>query len=272
MTETTCRCGKPTRDDAYVCDTCADRLSIALGEIPWLDDELETTITRQKGATYDGSPSRGAETPSPVHWGASEARGHLRAVLVSWVRFCAEEGIRNASPHQGVPDDDLPAISRWLMWRVDGLTFHDIGPEAVDEITDAVAKCHRIVDRRPDRQYLGICSAENEETGEPCTAELYARAGARVVSCPACEVEWDIDTRRKVLLDRAEDVLATAAEISRAVSWLGAAPLTSDRVRQWAARERITVRGHDRQGRPLYRVGDAIDLLSGEARRGTASA
>src|SRR5690606_39238814 len=91
-----------------------------------------------------------------------------------------------------LPSDDLPAISRWLLWRVDGLALHDIGPEAVDEITDAVAQCHRLVDRRPDRQYLGTCSADKPD-GETCAAELYAYPGRRSIVCPTCEVEWDID-------------------------------------------------------------------------------
>jgi hypothetical protein len=73
-------------------------------------------------------------------------------VLVSWVRFCAEERVRNSSPHRGLPDDTLTEISKWLLWRVDGLALLDIGPEAVDEITAAVAACHRLIDRPADRR------------------------------------------------------------------------------------------------------------------------
>src|SRR4051812_39492595 len=133
---TTCRCGKPTRDDAYVCDTCTEELSRALGDIPWIDDELETTITKRKGIDYrrvGGGTGGKREQPSPPEWTASNARGHLKAVLVAWVLYCSEERTRNSSPHQEIPDDTLPAISRWLMWRVDGLALDDIGPDAVDE-------------------------------------------------------------------------------------------------------------------------------------------
>ena len=93
-----CRCGKPTRDAAYVCDDCQHALSVALGEVPWLAEELEISVSRQKGANYAGTTARGTERPSPVNWGAAEARGHLRAVLVSWARFSREEGVRNSAP------------------------------------------------------------------------------------------------------------------------------------------------------------------------------
>jgi hypothetical protein len=96
VAEATCRCGRPTRDAAYVCDDCSHALAAALGEVPWLETELEVTITRAKGVDYrtkGGTAS--SERPSPVVWSAADARAHLRAVLVSWVRFCHEESVRN---------------------------------------------------------------------------------------------------------------------------------------------------------------------------------
>ena len=93
-----CRCGRPTRDAAYVCDYCADQLARALGDVPWLANELEVTITRQKGVDYrrvgGGSGGKKAnERPLPPVWGASEARTHLKALLVSWALFAHETRI-----------------------------------------------------------------------------------------------------------------------------------------------------------------------------------
>lgn len=236
MSEPTCRCGKPTRDAAYVCDDCSRSLSVALGEIPWLEAELEVSISRQRGVDYRAlGGTGGAEKPSPVHWSASEARGHLRGVLVAWVRFCAEEKVRNASPHHGIPEDTLTAVSRWLMWRVDGLGLLDIGPEAVDEITSAVAHCHRHVDRPADRQYLGDCDACPE-------GRLYARHGGTWARCNACGDTVDAAQLRTKLLDELDDRLCTAAEIARLSTYLG---LKADRdqvrnrINQWHKRGRI---------------------------------
>lgn len=230
-----CRCGKPTRDAAYVCETCAESLSVALGEVPWLTEELDISITGQKAATYSGHNARGAETPSPVHWGASEARTHLKALLVSWARFCDDEAVRNASPHPGLPADNLPALSRWLLWRVDGLTLNEIGSDAVDEITSAVAHCHRVIDRPADRQYLGAC----EECDD---GRLYARPGGALARCDYCGTTVEAQKLRDRMLDELDDRLCTAAEIARLSTYLG---LRADRetvrkrINQWHKRERI---------------------------------
>lgn len=273
MTDQTCTCGRPTRDVAYVCETCIDNLARDLGEIPWLEDELETTTTRQQGINYAGATSKGAEIPSPVHWGAADARRHLTELLASWVLFCSETHVANQSPDQTLPAPELVPMSRWLLWRLDGLALVDIGPEIIDELTNAIAKCRRVIDRPADKLYAGRCDSEYD-AGEgqivTCPEDLYVRVGAKVVNCQTCGTPSDIPQRRARLLKEAEEVLATAVEISRAVSWLGTEPLTADRVRQWASRDRLLARGHDKDGRPMYRVGDAIDLLSGTTKRGAA--
>lgn len=275
---TTCKCGKPTRDDGYFCDDCGTELSKALGDVPWLDEELETTIGRQKGVDYSrvgGSatptaprkepndrPDLGVHVqPDSLNWGATEARSHLKALLVSWALFCEAEAVRNSSPYDGLPADNLPALSRWLMWRVDGLALNEIGSEAVDEITSAVAHCRRVIDRSPDKWYAGPCNA-----GEAveCGTDLYALASTGGVTCTTCGSVYDVAARRTWLLKAAEDRLADAVTLARSVSWLGAEPLNAARVRKWASRGRIIAKGHDND-KPLYRIGDAIDLLAKEA-------
>lgn len=258
-----CRCGRPTRDDAYVCDACADGLARALGDVPWLNEELETTITRQRALPTEGG-SASTETPLPWHEQASDARRNLHGLLATWCRFCNEESVRHSSPRDGLPEDDLTAMSRWLLWRVDGLALHDIGPEAVDEVTNAVAECERLIDRRPDRWYAGPCTELLEEV--VCNADLYAKRATGDVECRTCGAVYDVAARRDWLLAEAEDRLADASTVARAVSWLGAEALTPARVWKWAERGRIVAKGHDGK-RPLYRIGDAIDLLAADTQR-----
>lgn len=261
---TTCRCGKPTRDDAYVCDTCTHDLAVSLGEIPWLDGELETTITKRKGIDYrrvGGGKGGTKEQPSPPEWTASNARTHLRGVLVAWVRYCDEEQVRNSSPHRGLPADDLPAISRWLMWRVDGLALDDIGPEAVEEITDAVAQCHRLIDRPADRQYLGqcqVCATVGHD------GRLYARPGGSMARCNICGDTVDATQLRDRLLSELDDRLCTAAEVAHLSTYLG---LKADReqvrkrINQWHKRKRITAEPAF-SGDPVFRFGIVWRLLA----------
>ncbi len=232
------RCTRPT--EGYCCDTCGDELARALGDITWLDDELEVTITRQKGVDYRnvGGSSGGkkaSERPSPVVWGASEARTDLKAVLVSWALFCRDEGVRNQNPHAGLPDDTLPALSAWLLWMVDGLMLVEIGAEAVDEITSAVAHCHRLIDRPADRQYLGACPTCD-------TGRLFARAGSAWATCEDCDTGHPADEIRTRLLAELDDRLCTAAEIAHLSTYLG---LQADReqvrkrINQWGKRGQI---------------------------------
>lgn len=265
---TTCRCGRPTRDAAYFCDDCGRTLANALGDVAWLEEELETTITRAKGVDYrTAGATRGSEGPSPVNWGASEARAHLRAVLVSWVRFCDEEGVRNASPHVGLPADTLTAMSRYLMWRVDGLSLLDIGPDAVEEIADAVGNdgvdgraitgCYRIVDRPADRQYLGPCDACDD-------GRLYARPGGTWARCQGCDVATLATEVRERLLKELDDRLCTAAEIAHLSTYLGLVANREQvrkRINQWASRG-VLAEHASFSDEPTYRFGAVYEMLT----------
>lgn len=218
-TSNECRCGRPTRDAAYGCETCADSLSYALNDVPMLDEELEISVTRQQGIDYrrvgGGSGGKKAnERPSPIVWSAADARAHLKALLVLWTKFCHEEHVTNSSYDHGLPADNLPAISAWLLWRVDGLMLHEVGLEAIDEITDAVAQCRRLIDRPADRQYLGGC----EGCGE---GRLYGTPGGKIARCSTCDAKIEAEVLRKKLLDQLDDRLCTAAEIAHLSTYLG---------------------------------------------------
>lgn len=268
-----CKCGKPTRDEAYVCDDCLQELAKALGDMTWLDEELEITITRQKGidyrrATGGSGAKKPSERPAPANWAASEARVHLKALLVSWALFCNAEGVRNSSPEDGLPADTIVALSRWLMWRVDGLAFHDIGPEAVDEITSAVAHCHRLIDRPADRQYLGRCQ-QCEEGGQ-----LYTRPGADLARCDVCFTTVRADVLRKRLLEELDDRLCTAAEIAHLSTYLG---LKADREQVRKYVEHLGRKGRIQResafsDQAAYRFGEVyVKLLENEQRKAVAS-
>jgi hypothetical protein len=260
-----CRCGRPT--DAYVCAACAAKLTQALAETPWLWDELQTTIAGRRGVDYrrGGGGSRSTEKPLPYNAAAAEAARDLRAILTAWVLFCSDNQIRHQSPHSGIPGWDHPyQTSRWLLWRVDGLTLHELGPDAVDEITRAVAHGTRLIDRRPDRWYAGPCD---------CGEDLYARMQKGTVRCRAreCDLEYDVADRRDWLLNASREELADVQTISRAVSWLGGQPITHKRIQKWSERGRIKSRGTkvDDRGniRKLYQVGDVLNLLAEDAQK-----
>lgn len=256
-----CRCGRPTKDVATTCENCGDQLARSLGDVAWLDEQLEVTITRQQGIDYrrkgTGGAKKDSERPLLGNWTASEARAHLKSLLVSWALFCEAESIRSSDPSDGLPADNIIALSRWLLWRVDGLMLHDIASDAVDEITSAVAHCHRLIDRAPDRQYLGDCS-ETE-----CSGRIYARPGGEMARCDSCGTTTKADDIRKRLLDELDDRLCTAREIAELSTYLGL-KAGRDQVRKYVeylSRKDRIVKHPAFSDQAVYRFGEVYEHL-----------
>lgn len=236
-----CPCGQPTRDHAYICDNCADGLARNLGDIPGLADELDTSIARQQGVDYrrvgGGSGARKpAETPHPANMGASDAKTALRDALTAWVKFSHTEGIRHSSPSDELPEPTLAAMSRWLLWRVDGLALNEQGPAAADAIGLAVEKCWKVVDRPADRQYLGPC--------DQCDGgRFYSSPGKPFAYCNACGSATDAQEKRDGLIGELDDRLCTASEIAHLSTFLGLRANREQvrkRINQWHRRGVIT--------------------------------
>lgn len=260
-------------ETATMCTDCADDLGRALGDIAWLDEQLDITATKTSGVDYrtiGGSKGgkKPAERPLPVHWGASEARTHLHALLVSWVRLCAEDGVASSDHRGTLPDDNLIAMSRWLLWRVDGLARHNAGPDALEEIASAVAHCERVIDRHADRQYLGTCSTCD-------LGSLYAAPGSGKATCDndECRTEHQADDIRTNMIAALHDSLMTAADIARTSTYLGLQinrERVLSRITTWANRKRIGARGHI-EGAPTYRFGDVYALLQDDTPDGKSA-
>lgn len=248
-----CNCGKPTRDNAYVCDGCLGDLTKALAEIPWLAGELEITVAKQRGVDYTalgGSPS--SESPLPVHAPALEARRVLRVALVTCIRFCEEERIRHQSASNRQPVDSLESMSRWLMWRVDGLGLNDMGYEFVTDITEAARACRRAIDRKPERRYAGPCE---------CGRDLYHKPGATDVDCRDCERTYNVAELYAWMRQGVMGRLVTASEGS---TLLGRFDLTTPQatIDMWHLRKRIVDHGQNPAGHRLYLIDDLLTLAA----------
>jgi len=290
-----CGCGKPA-DNAAICTGCAKALEIALGNISAYWADLDTVKGRQ--TRYGGSGGgRGGEKPLPIdgrfgglEWvekidpvtkriisidpqvpSGTALVDAVKNTIGTWTRMVLEERSILAGPTHDAclhvscsihrrsrpPRDNVASCCRYLLGHADWIRTKAWAPEILDELDNLEAQLRRMVDRPADKWFAGPCDG--------CERDLYAKVGAKSVECGDCARVYDIAVRRAALLAEAEDYLANATELARAVSWLGSEPLTAARVWKWAERGRITAKQHvEIRGKqiPQYRIGDALDLLA----------
>jgi hypothetical protein len=244
-----CACGKPTSEAAYICGDCKEELWRAIGDAPTLSGELEVTLTRQARMT-DGGVRAATEAPLPYDTAASELLHAIRAELVALARLCVDHDVASRGGPLDWPADTVEAMSSWLLWRIDGIAGQPWAADAM-RLAQLTSRAEYVIDRPPEKTFAGPCG--------DCGRDLYAQHGAVIVTC-TCGEQYDLAERRAWLLRVVDDRLATAVEIARALTSLDV-PVTAERIRQWSHRDRLVSSGHDRLGRPLYRVGDVVDLL-----------
>lgn len=251
MSECTALCGTDV-DNFYLCRQCTDRFVEDLRSVSWLAVELEVTIARQTsfGASI-GAIRPSAERPLPYHPKASSVASRLHSELSTWAWEIA--GMRGDT-FDAVSTSDLAG---WLLGHADVVRMHPQAGSIVRTIGDCVLSARRVVDRPPDRWYLGPC--------DECRTDMYARVKSGSVQCPGCATEYGVEERRELLLGAIEDQWATAEELSSALGTLGK-PVTSERIRQWSSRGKLVkLPPHpaDHNKRPRYRVSDVLALLVG---------
>lgn len=263
-------CNRPA-DGGTVCRACIADLTTHLNDLDWLLDELNLVTTRQTqyANPYETTPATGGETPLPVNLTAADITADLVIALQTWVK-------RLLSEHPGwtPPSSHVKAYARWLATRTDVVRNHHHGHRLVEAIDQAAHKARYTIDRPADRWYAGVCSATTDGADGECPEDLYAKTTDGTITCRRCGTHHDIARRREVLLESARNVLATATEAARAiVVWSdyerGEHRLT-DRIYKWNERRRIEPRGTVVERgieRPLYRLGDILDLLEADATR-----
>ena len=295
---TDCGCGKPV-DGAFICTSCSKALEIALGNISayWADlDNVKGQATRygeRNGARSLEKPlgidprfaglewvMRIDEVTQGVTWEPKIPPGAAlvdlaKNTVATWTRVVMEAREPLSGPvhvsclhvscstirRSKWPTDTVTGCCRYLLGHADWIRTQHWAGDILDELDHLEAQLKRMVDRPADKWFAGPCHG--------CERDLYAKEGAAVVTCHECDREYDVAARRLWLLEMAHERLFTAAELARALSWLGSEPLTGERVRKWAQRGRIVHAGHVTvRGRqtPTYRLADAAALLAEDSR------
>lgn len=302
-TAPTCSCGKPTRHGLTLCAGCTKTVRIALENIADYHDDLETVRTRQTrygsgaggGSSTKGATPIGMDTRFGPGGRGSRAQDLTRETVVRWTRLVLDE-------HPGITPplhDNLRACTAFLRRELGRITPRPDADDFLAQLLAVERALRGVVDRPAEGWYAGVCNAElAEHNGDTCACAchhsaddcdipggcglndihvtcrrlLYAQPGQAFIRCRDCDTTWDVAERREYLLHEAEDRAATVETIVRIVTTLGDRDVRmskiSARVRQWAHRGRIHAVGTrvlDGRARPVYRVGDVLDLLADEA-------
>lgn len=283
------RCTRPMADTAYVCSPCAGHYRADLSSVPSLAVELEPARYRQ---TRYGTGGLGG-WQEPWDDRVREVEHAVTNTLTTVARDVAEtRGLVLPMPERG--EHQLATVARWLSGQVEWIRHQPEALRTFDEIRAAVRALRRVVDRPADSWWAGPCnelvtdeaggsegirtphlSAEAEHapyTNRPlteCGADLYAPTGAETIRCRSCGATYDAAARRDWLLDEAQDVLGHAEMVAGALVRYGL-DITSATVRGYARHNRVVSHGHDGLGRPLYRVGDVIEVYRDIAAREAA--
>lgn len=161
----------------------------------------------------------------------------------------------------------------WLLWHVHDIAVHADAAQAVAAFTAVAARVEWLVDIPAERVYVGSCwhvqdvgyctiddQVEYEAEVE-CRADMYADPDAAVVVCKRCGHPYDIEEHRAWLSSKVGSALATAAELSGALSRFGFETSMST-LRVWADRGLIVAHGTrmigPKRSVPVYRVDDAL--------------
>ena len=304
-------CKAQVHDGTSLCDRCVKTFDIALTNIAGDWPDLETLRTHAKAVRYDRGGGKGGTKSRPLGVDlrfvrpsnaakegpdavpGREGRGTelvhaARNALVGWTRILLEDYPPACGPvcgrpclhrscaevrRRAHPRDTIPAVCYYLQGHLSAIAASDWAGEALTEACRIERELTVLLDIPPVRWYAGRCGA-GDDSGNECTAEVYAIEDDLLVRCPACGTEHDVQWRRDVLLEEAKNYHVTATEAASAlVAWTDLAESDVklvDRIRKWADRRRIEVVGHVEvkgQERRLYRLGDVQALLVEAAQR-----
>lgn len=239
-------CDRPVVE-GHVCMACADKLSVALGDVRALWEELDTVLTKQ--ARYAAAEARRGERSLPFNPEASEIGWVLRNTLSTWCRLIAEER------GKALPEDNPAAVARWMLSHVTWLRHHRAGADAVDEITSVVHKVRCIIDRPAERIYAGPC--------QDCGGDLYGKPGAVSVECRPCGLHYDVAEMVAWMQSEARSRLVTAKEAIVLLGRFGL-PLSQKTIEKWRQRDRLFPHPEPRAGVSLYKFDDIWRLVVGD--------
>lgn len=244
-------CGQPVHDVGILCAKCTGKLRRQLLDVTELDmlTEIEITITRQN-VTGNGAGESGSAVPFDPE--ASARAAHLRARLTKWTRT-----LLGNSDHVWPQD---PAA--WLADQTNTIRLRDWAKTCQDELGAAIEAVRASIDTPAQLAFVARCGAQifDPYVGREitCGRVIWARPDAGVGHCK-CGNTVDRKEAQVKLLDDARDEVYPTTTLVRLLGACGLS-VPAGTIRQWKARGDLHQVNPISSPRPLYRVGDVLDL------------
>lgn len=247
--------GHPLTPTQYAAPAAAGQLRAHLADLPWLMQELQTTITRQAHfTTPTGSHTHTKTPPLPYHLAAAQTYAASARTIRSWSRHWAHTWDHTTPP------DTWAGIRDQLTRLADQLTRTPDGTQCIIDTLAAIRAIPPVIDRPPERIYAGPCPT--------CRLDLTAQPGAHAVTCPDCETVVDVDQQVAAMWEALQEAVLPAPDAAYAASVLSGHDVTLDLLRKWRERGRILDRGVGQWGQRLYLVGDVVRVARDWGRKG----
>lgn len=275
-------CAKRPTPDGYACSGCTSRAAGHLAAIVELAPDARLVaagLVRRGGGGGGGKP---ASRP-PLNDGATDVVDAVQNTLTTLARDIAEtRGLQVAFTRpesRAVPDplvraaEAISASLEWLRHAVDdqGGAY---AVEAFAEIDRCAGRLRGLVNGPSEQKYLGPCGATRQVEvtglndtapvyidGEDCDGDIYAPRGGSTGRCRTCGAEVASVDREAWLDGEVRAHAFRAAQIAEAYG------VNVNTIRSWAARGQLLEHGRDRDERPLFNVGEVLDLAAADAAR-----
>ncbi len=254
-------CPRPVPDTAFGCLVCAQDLAGLLDQLAAVLPELDVTIARQDRLGSGGARPAGAEVPLPYRPQVAERAAAIRSELSTWARTVHDE-----TGHEPVGVTGS-ALARYLGQATGWARYRQQWPEFHAALRPLFGSTVHLIDRPAAKIYLGPCRAMNADTGLVCWTDVLASPGAVVGQCRQCGAQHEVVASRAWLLQALRSRLARPDEIARVLAGFGEAKIGYSTIMAYIAAGWLLVRGEDGHGRPLYRVGDALEIRAMDRQR-----
>jgi hypothetical protein len=223
---------------------------------PSLYELLVDTLIRRDhtGSDSIGAVSGAATYEIDFHAKAAELKDTIDGLLITWA---VDVAARHGRPMTATT---VRGAAAWLAKEPKLIAAHPDAAKFADQLHKVVRSAWKVIDRAPDKVFLGQCGGDRI----PCEEDIYALPGRPVVQCRACGAVWDVAERRDYLLSKVDEQLATPPEITRALAELGL-NVTVDVIYGHIHRGHLTRHPPhplDQRQRPRYRVGDVRAILA----------